>query len=59
MFSAVKQLKQNINLLKFWIRIQQYTAIDFQGWSRVTLKIKTAYFSILEVGFEKFFDSHM
>ena len=33
-------------------------ATDFQSWSIMTLKNKTAYFSILEVGFEKFFDSH-
>ena len=42
------------------MRIQQYTVTDFQGWSEMTLKIKTAYFPFveLEVGFENFFDSH-
>ena len=47
------QLKQKINLLKLWIRIQQYTATDFQDWSKVTPKIKAAYFSILRNGFRK------
>ena len=53
-FSCYKtQLKQKINLLKLWIRIQQYTGTDFQGWSKMTLKIKTAYFSTLRSGFQK------
>ena len=52
-FSAVTQLEQTRNLLKLWIRIQQYTATDFQGWSKITLKIKMAHFSTLEVGSEK------
>ena len=43
--------KTKINLLRFWIRIHQYTAIDFQGWSKITLKIKTANFSIFRSGF--------
>ena len=38
------------------MRIQQYTAADFegfQGWSKMILKIKTAYFSIFRSGFRK------
>ena len=42
-----------------WIQIQEYTATDFQGWSKMTLKIKMAFSPFLEVGFEKFSDSHM
>ena len=53
------QLKQKIIVLKLWVRIQQYAAVDFQGWSKMTLKVKMAYISILEVGFEKFLDSHL
>ena len=34
------QLKQEIMVLKRWVRIQWYTAVDFQGWLRMTLKIK-------------------
>ena len=41
-------LKQKMSFLKLWILIQQYTATDFQGWSKMTLKIKTAYFSIFD-----------
>ena len=36
-----------------WIRIQQYTATDFQGWLKMTVKIKPAYFSIFRSGFRK------
>ena len=57
--TVISTLETKINLLKLWIRIQHHTATDFQGWSKMTLKIKTAYFFILEVGFKKFFDSHM
>ena len=46
-------------LKKLWVRIQRYAAVDFQGWSKMTLKIKMAYISILKVGFKKFFDSHL
>ena len=42
-----------MNLLKLWIRVQQYIATDFQGWSKMTLKIKTAYFSAFISGFRK------
>ena len=52
-FSAVINTEQTKNLLKLWIRIQQDTATDFQGWSKITLKIKMAHFSTLEVGLEK------
>ena len=48
-----------INLLKLWIPIQQYTATDSQGWSKMTLKTKTAYFSSFGSEFRKFFDSLM
>ena len=34
------QLKQKIIVLKLWVRIQRYTAADFQGWSKMTRKIK-------------------
>ena len=51
-FSAVIDIiKTKINLLKLWILIQQYTATDFQGWSEMTLKIKSAYFCIFRNGF--------
>ena len=40
-------------VLKLWIRIHQYTAIDFQGGLKMTLKIKTAYFFIFRVGFRE------
>ena len=53
-FSAViNTVRANKNLLKLLIRIQQYTATDFQGLSKITLKIKMAHFSTLEVGLEK------
>ena len=35
------------------MRTQQYIATDFQGWSKMTLKIKTAYFSLFGSGFRK------
>ena len=54
--SAAINTKQKINLQKPWIR---YTATDFQGWSKITLKIKMAYISIFRRGFQKFFDSHL
>ena len=46
-------------VLKRWVRIQQYHAVDFHGWLKMTLNIEMAYISILEVGFEKCFDSHL
>ena len=39
--------------LKLWMRIEQCTATDFQGWPKMTLKIKTVYFSIFRSGFWK------
>ena len=30
--AVINTIKTKINLLKIRIRIQQYTAIDFQGW---------------------------
>ena len=53
------QLKQKLFVSKLRVRIQRYTVIDFQGWSKMTPKIKIAHISILEVGFEKFFGSHL
>ena len=47
------ELKQKIKLLKLLLQIQQYVATDFQGWSKMTLKIKTAYFSIFRSRFQK------
>ena len=41
-----------INLSKLWIRIQQHTATDFQGWFEMPLKIKTACFFIFRSGFQ-------
>ena len=40
-------------VLKRWVRIQRYTAVDSQGWSKMTLKIKMAYISIFRSGFQK------
>ena len=51
--SCYKQLKQKIIVLKRWVRIQRYTAVDFQGWSKITLKIKMTYISIFRSGFQK------
>ena len=42
------------------MRIQQYIATDFQGWSKMTQDyFKTAYFAILKADLENFFDSYM
>ena len=30
--------------IKLWIRFEQYTATDFQSWSKKALKVKTAHF---------------
>ena len=40
-------------VLKRWVQIQRYTAVDFQGLSKMTLKIKIAYISIFSSGFKK------
>ena len=45
--------KKKIIVLKRWVRIQLYTAVDFQGWSKMVLKIKMAYISICRSGFQK------
>ena len=45
LIKLITQLNKT-NLLKLWIRIQQYSATDFQVRSKTTLKIITAYFSI-------------
>ena len=51
--SFQKQLQQSNYYYYYY-----YIATDFQGWSKKTLKIKTAYiFPFLELGIEKFFDS--
>ena len=47
------QLKQKIIVLKSWVRIQRYTTVDFQGWSKMTLKIIMAYISIFKSEFQK------
>ena len=53
-FSAViNTVRANKKSFKALDTIQQYTATDFQGWSKITLKIKMAHFSTLEVGLEK------
>ena len=44
--AVIKTIKKEINLLKVCMRIQWYTATDFQGSSKMTIKIKTAYFSM-------------
>ena len=36
-----------------WVLIQRYTAADFQGWSKMILKNKMAYFSIFRSGLRK------
>ena len=47
------QLKQKISVLKLWVRIQRYTAVDFQVWSKMIPKIKMVYTSILRSRFQK------
>ena len=43
-FSCYKHNQnKKIIVLKRWVRIQRYTAVDFQGWSKMTLKVKLAY----------------
>ena len=39
-----------------WVHVKEktlYTAVDFQGWLKMTLKIKMAYISIFRSGFRK------
>ena len=47
------QSKQKIIVLKLWVQIQWYTAVDFQVWSKMTLKTEMAYISIFRSGFQK------
>ena len=51
--AAINTIKTKIIVLKSRVRIQWYTAVDFQGWSKMTLKIKMTYISILESEFQK------
>ena len=39
--------------LKLWLRIQRCTAVDFQGWLKMTLKIKIVRISIFGSRFRK------
>ena len=52
-YEYMTYFQQNIkiNLLKLSIRVQQYNATDFQGWLKMTLKIKMACFFIFRSGF--------
>ena len=52
-FRFINTVKTKIIVLKLWIRIQRYTAVDFQAWSKTTLKIKMAYIYIYRSGFRK------
>ena len=47
----VTQLKQKVIVLKLWVRIQRHTAVDFQGWSKMTPKIKMVHISIFRSRF--------
>ena len=47
------QLKQKMTVLKLWVGIQRYTVVDFQGWSKMALKIKMAHISIFRIQFRK------
>ena len=48
-----KFIEKKIIGLKLWLRIQRYAAVDFQGWSKMTVKIKMAYFSIFRSEFRE------
>ena len=37
---VINMTKTKIIVLKLWVRIQKYTAVDFEGWSKMTLEIK-------------------
>ena len=54
--AVINTIKQKLIVSKRWVRIQGYTTLDFQGWSKMTLKINPL---LLEVSFKKFFDSHL
>ena len=53
LLAVINTIKKNIIVLKRWVRIQRHTAVHFQGWSKLTLKIKMAYISIFRSGFQK------
>ena len=40
-------------VLKLWVRIQRYTGVEFQNWSKMILKVKMAYISIFRSGIRK------
>ena len=42
-----------LKLIKLWVRIQRYTAVDFRGWSKMTPKNKAAHITILRGRFRK------
>ena len=43
---VIKTIKtKNIIVLKIWVRIQRYTVVDFQDWSKITLKINMTHIS--------------
>ena len=48
-----------MNLLKFWIRIQQYTADAFKFGQKLLLRLKRLISPFLEVGFQNFFHNNM
>ena len=37
--TVISTITTKIIVLKHGVRIQWYTAVDFQGWSKMTLKI--------------------
>ena len=45
--------KAKNNCLRALNRIQRYTTVDFQDWSKMAPKIKMAYISIFRSGFQK------
>ena len=51
--AVINRIKTKNNCLKRWVRIQGYTVVDFQGWSKMTLKIKVTYISIFRSEFQK------
>ena len=56
---AIDIIKQELKLLKLWIRIQQYIATDFPGWLKMTSILKLRISPFLEASFEKFFHSNI
>ena len=45
--------KKNVLNLKLLVRIQSYTAVDFQGWSKMNPKAKMAHIPMFRSGFRK------